>query len=138
MEFADLYSNFLLVIKYEVAPIIESCVGRLYVLFPSNLHKWHDWIDSGHFYPVHITAKDAIAVVDLARKTGRTELLPSAFYVCCSLPNEVLVNGVTYGTKSCKLSSGDLVICPQGRDAGLLTSVMCLGFAWDHPNEARR
>ena len=64
---------------------------------------------------IRMRRADAIAVVALVRLLGCHEILPLAFYICCSL-GEVLVTGVTYGAEVVRLEPNDLKTCLAGRE----------------------
>lgn len=86
----------LLGIKYKVKHIVDAGVGRLRSLFPSQLSYWTNWPISGAHSPIPLEAEDAITVVYMATQADALDLLPVAYYVCCTLSPGWTVNGVDY------------------------------------------
>ncbi len=105
--------------KYEVDHIRDDAIFRLRLCFPSALPEYDSCLHVKSPQPPisDITTKDAICVVNLARKFQLDVLLPSALYTCCQLLNVFLVNGVSYPNDTIeKLSPNDLLLCLDSRD----------------------
>lgn len=101
-------------VKYQVKHIIDGGLWRLRSLFPSQLSSWTNWPISGSWSPIILKAEDAIAVVYMARKANVLDLLPVAYYTCCTLPPSVMVDGVDYDEwerNGYHLNEDDLKMC---------------------------
>ena len=86
--------------KLEVRQVVGVVVHRLSRCFPSQqLLKWDPELKTTRATPpVAIRVVDAIAAVGLARTLDAPQLLPMAFYTCCSqLRTDSLLKGVSYG-----------------------------------------
>lgn len=105
--------------KYQVDHIRDDAIYRLQLCFPSHLEHFDSSLHVKSEQPPisDITGKDAICVVNLARKFHLDALLPAALYTCCQLGNAYLVNGVSYPNDITeKLSPDDLLLCLDTRD----------------------
>lgn len=104
---------------------------RLRLSFPTTLSAFHDRNTpegitthppssselSCQRRSVITRSTDARAVINLARKFDLVGLLPSAFYVCATLPIDALLGNVSSNGSHDYLSPSDLRLCFRLRDA---------------------
>ncbi|KAI0695375.1 hypothetical protein BC835DRAFT_952268 [Cytidiella melzeri] len=109
--------------KYMIDDLIASGIARLRVLFPSNFDDWTDWIVDGKVStPIEMSVFDVIPVIKLARLLGCPDILPVAFYACCSLRPAALLEGTFSCGRQVKLSHADIATCLNMRDKLLVKS----------------
>lgn len=94
--------------KYQMDDILEQWMVYLKRHFTSSFYRWvsHDRLVPGRLTNIH-----AIGVVNLARLTGHTSILPTALAVCTTL-DEKIIDGFARedGTRE-QLSADDLGRC---------------------------
>ena len=99
--------------KYQMTQLYRRAMDHLKRHYTDNLH---DWLEHG----LHAPADDwalthAIGVVNLARLTNETTLLPTALWMCCRLGPELLA-GFAYSDGAREtLSADDLALCWAAR-----------------------
>ncbi|EIW56909.1 uncharacterized protein TRAVEDRAFT_49719 [Trametes versicolor FP-101664 SS1] len=98
--------------KYQMSNLLDHALEYLKQHFTNDFETWR-----GHPYyvPRGFTREHAIGVVNLARLTGETSLLPTAFLACSFLAEDI-VHGFerTDGTRE-HLSMADIGLCIAGR-----------------------
>ncbi|KDQ51552.1 hypothetical protein JAAARDRAFT_139974 [Jaapia argillacea MUCL 33604] len=57
-----------------------------------------------------------IQAINIGREINMLELLPGAFYLCCAMPTEFILRGVSLDGVEARLSVGDRASCLLGRD----------------------
>lgn len=114
MDFRTIRAMLQLSFKYEVEFIREEALRRLRFCFPSTLSAFESWTREGG--AITMRTRDTIAVIDLARTFNLTDILPCAFYRCCTRLDMVqLLSKYRYGDDDCvEMSRDDLRICLQG------------------------
>ncbi|KAI0342587.1 hypothetical protein BDW22DRAFT_1357020 [Trametopsis cervina] len=113
IEFDTLRLLLLVSIKYQVSHMVDSGFSRLQAFYPSDYDYWTEWVHRGKPYggSVGIECEDSIAVIEIARAAGRTDLLPVALYVCTLIPWESFLEGIQYGPDIVQLSVEDQMLC---------------------------
>ena len=108
--------------KYEMSSIREDALQRLQRIFPRQLEEfmnhytWPYLEDDMYSSDLQIAARDAIAVITLARVYDAPLLLPPAFYICAQLDTAILVDGYEDSDgKHHKLLPEDLKRCLRGQ-----------------------
>ncbi|KAI0702673.1 hypothetical protein C8Q76DRAFT_230122 [Earliella scabrosa] len=98
--------------KYEVDSMVQQNMAFLRKYYTDDFDVWYP---SNHVRPPSFQAIHSIGVVNLARLTGDTRMLPTALMDCCTLGAEI-VEGLTRedGTRE-TLSMDDLGRCFVGR-----------------------
>ncbi|KAI0337040.1 hypothetical protein BDW22DRAFT_1364588 [Trametopsis cervina] len=119
IQFDTLRRLLLVSIKYKVSHIVDSGISRLKTLYPSDYDNWTEWVhaaepETGN---VDIRCTDSIAVVEIARAAGCTELLPVALYSCVMMPWENFLEGEKYGPDTVTLSVEDQKLCLKAQDS---------------------
>lgn len=102
----------MLALKYKVQHVVDSALLRLRERFPST--SLAQWDDTTNDKPIIMDNIDCIAVVVLARACNALDVLPLAFYGCCSLDLSTIFDGASYGGEKVQLSSSDLRQCLVG------------------------
>lgn len=104
--------------KYDVQHLCDEALHRLRRCFPAELVAWDQWFHMRNPNPpVQIARRDAIAVVNLARRFDLPSLLPPALYAICQLPKASILDAVQYAEDDCEqLSSSDIRLCLKGLD----------------------
>ena len=115
--------------KYQIDHLRESAILRLQEVFPTTLETFRNSYTDCNITAsppngtlclnasIEITAKDSIAVINLARSFNLPHLLPAAFYICAQLQPTTLVNGVKDADGTLwKLSQSDLQRCLEGQE----------------------
>ncbi|KAI0337039.1 hypothetical protein BDW22DRAFT_1488572 [Trametopsis cervina] len=118
IQFESLRRLLLLAIKYKVSHIINSGISRLEALYPSDYDNWTEWVhqEEPATGNVEIVCEDSVAVVEIARATGRTELLPVALYASLMVDWKDFLKGKEYGPDTVKLSAEDQILCLNAQD----------------------
>ncbi|KAH9925683.1 uncharacterized protein BXZ73DRAFT_49803, partial [Epithele typhae] len=123
--------------KYQIDGLYKPSMAFLKTRFPpkkpvSNRHRL--WSHETH--PLGFDAAHAVGVVNLARLTGETSLLPAAFLLCCQ--NSLTEEGFLYSDGHREvLGADDLIRCLKARatlmglTASVLSEVVLLSV--DHP-----
>ncbi|KAI0700397.1 hypothetical protein C8T65DRAFT_612969 [Cerioporus squamosus] len=95
--------------KYQMDDTVDQSLRYLSKYFPRTLDEFRALDD---FVPPEFEHVDAVAVINLARLTGATHLLPVLVLICCHLDGTELVNGVQHcdGSRDV-LSPTDLARC---------------------------
>jgi len=130
--------------KYQIEFLRQEAVSRLEKYFPSQLANYPSFFSAG-IGGIDIRPDDAIAVVDIARTYGLPCLLPTAFYTCCQLHTDTLVDGTTdVNGKVWSLCREDLKKClntlPELRDMVRLSlyPLFCTGDEYDFCDSCKR
>ncbi|RPD55035.1 hypothetical protein L227DRAFT_332951 [Lentinus tigrinus ALCF2SS1-6] len=115
MEFDVLGSLVRMGHKYQIDTILQEALRRLETIFTNDFDAW-DLHQGRSATLVSLHPEHAIEAVNLAQLTGRTAMLPSAFYMCGLLEVDTIMNGVTRadGTAE-RLSTHDLQRCIMGK-----------------------
>ncbi|KAL1938144.1 hypothetical protein VTO73DRAFT_11973 [Trametes versicolor] len=94
--------------KYQMSRLVEHSLDYLKQYYTDDFDTWTANDAPG---PPEFVARHAIGVVNLARLTGETSILPTAFLSCCSLGADI-VDGLVRedGTRE-HLSMADLGLC---------------------------
>ncbi|KAI0800651.1 hypothetical protein C8Q74DRAFT_432137 [Fomes fomentarius] len=79
--------------KYELEQVLHAALGRLRIVFTTDLATWRQAYGPGKFPNLSFYAFDGFEAVNLFRTIGCTEMLPVAFYLCALLPNADLIKG---------------------------------------------
>ncbi|KZT68733.1 hypothetical protein DAEQUDRAFT_811975 [Daedalea quercina L-15889] len=134
-EIAEVASGILsMAHKYDVQSFYEEAIYRLLEDYPATFDQFHstEQYSLEPFEPAHHAG--AIFVINAARRIHTPELLgflPFAFYLCCLLDGEVLVQGVPRSNGELeKLSVEDLCRCINGKEELMkanAAATMCLG-----------
>ncbi|OJT09464.1 hypothetical protein TRAPUB_14067 [Trametes pubescens] len=100
--------------KYQMAPLLDRAISYLKRYYTDDFATWESYNDYGP--PGFSCWQHAIGVVNLARLTGETSILPTALLICCMVGSD-LVHGFTNadGTQE-RLSSHDLALCVAAKD----------------------
>ncbi|OCH87259.1 hypothetical protein OBBRIDRAFT_889927 [Obba rivulosa] len=102
--------------KYEMLTFRDQALKVLRELFPIELPgsftTFTTYLEDS---PVLMDEADTITVVNLARLTDTTSILPLALYGCCQLQQK-LITGVTREGRHEELSRSDLLACIEGKD----------------------
>ncbi|TFY62998.1 hypothetical protein EVJ58_g3505 [Rhodofomes roseus] len=90
--------------KYGIQDVLNESIQQLKALIPTDLARW---LAMGRHYSAR-----AITAVNLARLTSTKLVIITALYMCCQLPNHVLLEGAAHpdGTTD-ELSRDDLLQC---------------------------
>ncbi|TFK88125.1 hypothetical protein K466DRAFT_489580 [Polyporus arcularius HHB13444] len=95
--------------KYQMTSLYEEALQFLRNFFSDDFNVWdssYDWVSSG-WEDIH-----AIGVVNLARLTGASSILPTALLVCVAAPDINVVHGFPRGDGSQEnLTLDDLGLC---------------------------
>ncbi|TBU28412.1 hypothetical protein BD311DRAFT_663539 [Dichomitus squalens] len=102
--------------KCQIDDIVEAGVGYLRDFFPRSLDAYREIVSPAG--PPAFERVHAIGVVNLARLTGASEVLPTAIMKCASLPGSQLIAGFRRrdGTHE-TLSEHDLALCVDAQRA---------------------
>ncbi|OJT09461.1 hypothetical protein TRAPUB_14064 [Trametes pubescens] len=100
--------------KYQMSKLYDHAIGYLKKHYTNDYDAWAthpDYVPAGFGMQEH-----AIGVVNLARLTGETSLLPTALLACCIL-NEDIVDGFVRadGTRE-QLVLADVKLCLAAKD----------------------
>lgn len=94
--------------KYQMPTLLQQAVDYLKKHYTNDFGVWDrypDYCPSGFRY-VH-----SIGVVNLARLTGETSLLPTALLACCQLEEELIPGFVREDGTSEQLTLSDVGLC---------------------------
>ena len=99
--------------------LLEHSVGYLKRWYGTDMKKWQEqWnlsSDSEEYIPLGFRPAHAISVVNLARLTGESSILPTAFLDCCVL-DEWIIDGFDHADGSHEeLAFNDLRCCLKAR-----------------------
>jgi len=91
IEFCKVGALVKLAHKYHVEDLRKGGLKHSKTYFTDDFDVWN----SGKIFDssVRVADKDYIPTVNLARLVGASELLPLAFYFCCTLPTAELIRG---------------------------------------------
>ncbi|KAI0268620.1 hypothetical protein BC834DRAFT_820707 [Gloeopeniophorella convolvens] len=109
--------------RYAMDNLFNDTLAVLCKAWPTTLALWNrrerQLPKIGSEAAQSISMPHPITIVNLAREVDAPELIPAAFYELCRLLPSVVVTGHTdpFDTKSYRLSTGDLVLLLQGREA---------------------
>ncbi|KAL1938157.1 hypothetical protein VTO73DRAFT_11986 [Trametes versicolor] len=100
--------------KYEMSALLDRALSYLKKYYTNDFATWESYTDYGP--PGFKCWQHAIGVVNLARLTGETSILPTALFICCMIGSD-LVYGFTNadGTQE-RLSLDDLALCVTAKD----------------------
>ncbi|OJT03172.1 hypothetical protein TRAPUB_6248 [Trametes pubescens] len=108
--------------KYQMSKLLDHTLAYLKRHYTNDYTTWYN---HAHYVPLGFKRKIyAIGVVNLARLTGETSILPTALLACCMLgPNE-LVHGFERadGTRE-HLNLDDIDLCVAGKDTLVRESI---------------
>lgn len=97
--------------KYQMVTILEGAITRVRFCFPDTFEKSCVLLHHGSPF-VTFEGQDAIEADNLAHLTQTDSVLPSALFICATLPTMLLVNGVSrVGGRKEHLSPEDLIRC---------------------------
>ncbi|RPD58559.1 hypothetical protein L226DRAFT_147562 [Lentinus tigrinus ALCF2SS1-7] len=98
--------------KYQMDTILNQWLGYLKKHFTSRFKQWisHERMVPEGFDPIH-----AIGVVNLARLTGCTSILPTAIAVCTTLGEKIVTGFTRNDGIHEQLSMADLGRCFQAK-----------------------
>lgn len=91
--------------KYDIVVLRDKCISRLRRIFPSSLSDCDILLSSKYSY----NASSIVRAIPLARETNIPEILPWAFYVSTTIPNDTLLNDTV-------LSWQDKALCLAGKE----------------------
>ncbi|KAI0711793.1 hypothetical protein C8T65DRAFT_718061 [Cerioporus squamosus] len=103
--------------KYGVEHLLEGSLRQLKTVFTADFSTWESNHDESILGPeVSMRSQDAIEAANLFRLVGRTDMLVTAFYLCCHLTTKELLQGVSRvdGTPE-KLEFEDVQRCLDAR-----------------------
>ena len=107
--------------KYKITDMYQKALAFLKGHFTDDLDSW---MAAGYWCPPHWDEVQAIGVINLARLTGESSLLPTAFMACALVPHANPVRGFTREDGSHEsLTLDDLSLCFEAkgrlREAGI-------------------
>lgn len=107
--------------KYQMSKLLDHAIAHLKKHYTNDYDTWYDNED---YVPCGFASREhAIGVVNLARLTGETSLLPTALLGCCMLSEDVL-DGFARADGSLEhLSMADVGLCMAGRERLVKESV---------------
>ncbi|KAG6884922.1 hypothetical protein C0993_007241 [Termitomyces sp. T159_Od127] len=91
--------------KYDIVVLRDKCISILRRIFPSSLSDCDILLSSKYSY----NASSIVRAIPLAREANIPEILPWAFYVSTSIPNDTLLNDTV-------LSWQDKALCLVGKE----------------------
>lgn len=104
--------------KYGVDRVYNEALRRLRTISPTTLAEFDSFLHGirSESCAVIFRAEDRVAIINMARSFDLPELLPFAFYICCTKANPAALAGVpSDGAESQEqLSASDLILCLQG------------------------
>ncbi|KAI0691728.1 hypothetical protein C8Q76DRAFT_592250, partial [Earliella scabrosa] len=120
--------------KYQIEPLVKQSLAYLSRFYPSDFDAL---LQGGQCCPPRFTFSHAIGVVNLARLTGTSALLPTALALCCTLKAHQLVDGFQHADGAREtLAPTDLALCIQAHRA-LVREHVALVFKVFAPERAR-
>lgn len=100
--------------KYEMDHLVKQALDYLKAHFTTDVDTWRRHAD---VVPPGFTHLHAIGVVNIARLTDCTSVLPSAYAVCCTLSADALSRGFTRedGTQETFVHQADFLNVMDGK-----------------------
>ncbi|KAI9061913.1 hypothetical protein FKP32DRAFT_1575116 [Trametes sanguinea] len=100
-------------LKYQISTLVEHSMKYLKGFFSSDLDTWGKQAD---YLPPGFSDPDVIGVINLARLTGETSILPTAVIAACMEWNDVhRGRGREDGTLE-QLTMDDIALCNAAKD----------------------
>lgn len=107
--------------KYQMSNLLDHAIDHFKKHYTNDYDTWYEHEDYVRYG--FACREQAIGVVNLARLTGETSLLPTALFACCMLGEDV-VHGFTSTDGSREhLSMADVSLCIAGRQRLVQESV---------------
>ncbi|KAL1938262.1 hypothetical protein VTO73DRAFT_11713 [Trametes versicolor] len=94
--------------KYQMHTLLQQALGYLKTFYTDDIAIWSEY---GEYHPPRFEDVHSIGVVNLARLTGETSLLPRALLACCQLGGD-LISGFERedGTRE-QITPNDMSLC---------------------------
>lgn len=113
--------------KYELPDLVDDAAHYLGDYYTPDFRVWLEYRNKERTSNILFSDPEAddLEVINLARLTGRSELLPIALYHACQLPLSQIIHGASRSPEGnlVRLSPSDVERCVQARERLLRESL---------------